>query len=354
MRKIFIFEPDQQALERATLAVGQGGFAVVAARTAEEATVELEAGGFCGLLVADGPAGIEIGQYIKEFTEITAPLAAVVAQSAADPRSTVEQMGADVFLRRPLTSNAIELFVDLGGRLMAQYGGHSGEYPRQASGVFELPRTSNLFHTFEEAKDFLLLEVRRAKRYAYPLAVLLVRLDPIPALQQIQRPSLPREITGGLAVAIAKSVRVIDLPVHYADDSIMVFLPHTELSGAVEVGRRIKRRIKRITYRDTDLTCEVTASVGVAGLAVGDRVTFSRLIKDATAAVRAAQLKGGDRVMKRSTVSISPLKAAVEQTGSTKAPASATRAGERTAPPPLPENEGTERAEVAPEPPAKD
>jgi diguanylate cyclase (GGDEF)-like protein len=177
----------------------------------------------------------------------------------------------------------------------------SPEALKSAAGspALDLPKTRTGFHHFEDVKDLLIVEVRRAKRYGYPLSVLLVRLDPIPAFQQLQRPGLPREITAGLAAAIARAVRVIDLPIHYADDSIMVFLPHTDQEGAEEVGRRIKRRIKRITYRDDQIRCQLTASVGVAGISAGDNLTFSKLIRNATAALRAAQLKGGDKVMKK-------------------------------------------------------
>jgi hypothetical protein len=37
----------------------------------------------------------------------------------------------------------------------------------------------------------------------------------------------------------------------------------------------------------------------MSAITAGDNLTFSRLIKNASAALRAAQLKGGDRVMKR-------------------------------------------------------
>ena len=90
-----------------------------------------------------------------------------------------------------------------------------------------------------------------------------------------------------------KSIRVIDLPIHYADERILVFLPHTDLQGAEEAGRRIKRRIKRITYRGNGIALQLTASVGMSAITAGDNLTFSRLIKNASAALRAAQLKGG-------------------------------------------------------------
>jgi diguanylate cyclase (GGDEF)-like protein len=169
--------------------------------------------------------------------------------------------------------------------------------------------TGNGLFSSEEIQGLMRAECVRAKRYGYPLAILMVGLDPLPAIDEIrqQQPALQREITAGLAVAIAKSIRVIDIPIQYADDRILVFLPHTDFAGAEEVGRRIKRRIKRITYRGEGMTAELTASVGIAGMLVGDNVTFSKLIKDAHAALKAAQLKGGDRVMKRLPQGHTPL-----------------------------------------------
>lgn len=297
---VFIFEPQRDAREGAVAVWAEAGYEVVQAGTAEEATAILEEGARLSLVLLPATsAGNELAQYIKDFSDIRAPVVVTVRADESVPRQRADEMGAVAYLRAPFSVGAVEMLLQLAPEL-ALLRQRVDQIPEAEQGEPAAKLTTRTgFHQFEDVKDLLVVEVRRAKRYGYPLSLLLIRLDPIPALQQIDRPELPREITGGLAVAISRSVRVIDLPIHYADDSILVFLPHTDLAGAEEVGRRIKRRIKRITYRDEALTCQLTASVGVAGVSAGDNLTFSKLIKNAASALRVAQLKGGDRVMKR-------------------------------------------------------
>ncbi len=309
---IFVFEPQPGQLERCVAVVKEAGYQVTAASTTEEATASLEDASFTALLVAHGKPGIELSQYVREFTSCHAPLLALLDRRALDRDAALAEMAADGFLLRPFSSGSLLAVLSVADRLrpltqrLAQVEREMAEAAPQLRRLAGAINNRTGFYQFEFIKDLLVVEVRRAKRYGYPLAILLVGLDAIPALPELNKPNLQREITGGLAVAIAKSIRDIDIPIHYADDRILVFLPHTDLAGAEEVGRRIKRRIKRITYRGEGITAQLTASVGVAGVSAGESLTFSRLIKDATTALRAAQLKGGDKVMKRVSKSSAP------------------------------------------------
>ena len=65
--------------------------------------------------------------------------------------------------------------------------------------------------------------------------------------------------------------------------------------GAKAVGRRIVEGIRTCRFRSGGVTLMVTASVGIASLRRGKAISFARLIRDAHTAVKAAQLKGGDR-----------------------------------------------------------
>jgi diguanylate cyclase (GGDEF)-like protein len=108
-----------------------------------------------------------------------------------------------------------------------------------------------------------------------------------------------------VALAISRSIRDIDIPVHYADNNILVMLPHTDGEGSDEVAQRIADRIKRSVYHDEasaggapGLTVRLTASIGVASFEPGTKqVSFARLIRDASLALRAAQAKGGNQVV---------------------------------------------------------
>lgn len=308
---IFVFEPHPGRMRRIMTVIGEAGYEVLATATSDEATAVLEDEDLFALLVAQGKAGTELCNYVREFTGNRAPLVAMLEHREQDLEGARAAMSADAFLVRPFSANALRSVLSIVGEVaelrlrLAGADRPPAPEPAPTEQSTQLRRLASAinsrtgFYQFEFIKDLLVVEVRRAKRYGYPLAIMVVGLDAIPALHELQRPTLQREITGGLAVAIAKSIRDIDIPIHYADDRILVFLPHTDLAGAEEVGRRVKRRIKRITYRGDGVTAQLTASVGVAGISAGEGLTFSRLIKDASAALKAAQLKGGDRVMKR-------------------------------------------------------
>ena len=301
-KTIFLYEPHAGSAKRTVSVIEELGYLPLAASTSEEATAVLEDEAPIAALVASDATGLELGQYIREFSDISAPLAVVVGADDDGP-AAAEELGADAYLRRPVAAEALRVFIESGARILAarsELARVEGELSKLQEKVER--RRSGVrsdFHHFDEVKDLLVVEVRRAKRYGYPLAILLVGIDPVDSMPQLKLPTTQREIVAGLAVAISKSVRLIDLPIHYADDRVLVFLPHTDLAGAVEVGRRIKRRIKRITYRREGLVLQLTASVGVAGISIGDDLTFSKLVKTAAAALKAAQLKGGDKVMKR-------------------------------------------------------
>jgi diguanylate cyclase (GGDEF)-like protein len=303
-QSLFIFEPNPALMKRCTAVVEAAGFRPVSAFTAQEATAALEGCNPSALLVEFSKAGIELGDYIREFTGCRAPLLAMLDR-AEDRDGALSKMSADGFLLWPFSSSTLLAVLSVAEKLrpmqqrVAELERELSEAAPQLRHLASAINSRTGFYQFESIKDLLVIEVRRAKRYGYPLAILLVGLDPIANQPEMNSPDLQRDITGGLAVAIAKATRDIDIPIHYADDRILVFLPHTDMSGAEEVGRRVKRRIKRITYRGDGITAQLTASVGVAGISTGENLTFSRLIKDATAALRAAQLKGGDRVMKR-------------------------------------------------------
>jgi diguanylate cyclase (GGDEF)-like protein len=302
---IFIFEPHASLMQRCCGVIAEAGFHAVTAANIEEATAILEDTALQALLIPHSPAGVELSHYVREFTSCEAPLLALIGRDGVDEKAVVSQMDADGFLIQPFSVGALKSVLSVSASLLKlrqEWGNAQQDLKGVAPHTRRLTSALNSrtgFYQFEFIKDLLVVEVRRAKRYGFPLSIMLVGLDSIPALHQLKRPTLQRDITGGLAVAIAKSIRDIDIPIHYADDRILVFLPHTDLAGAEEVGRRVKRRIKRITYRGDGVTAQLTASVGVAGIDAGESLTFSRLIKDASAALKAAQLKGGDRVMKR-------------------------------------------------------
>ena len=265
----------------------------------------LEDDSLVALLITNSKAGVELSHYSREFTTSKAPVIALVSEKDEDPEGVVTEMDADGFIFKPFSAKEMQERA-LADPAPGQHDPAPGDGGEGAGRGRAEAGADGQHH--QHPYRLLPVRVHQGPAGGGGAPGQALRLPPgdhargagrHPGAPRAERPTLQRDITGGLAVAIAKSIRDIDIPIHYADDRILVFLPHTDLAGAEEVGRRIKRRIKRITYRGEGVTAQLTASVGVAGISAGENLTFSRLIKDASAALKAAQLKGGDRVMKR-------------------------------------------------------
>lgn len=146
-------------------------------------------------------------------------------------------------------------------------------------------------------KKYMLLEVKRSKRYAYPVALLLVSLDQLAEhLAKESSPEFQRAaIRSEAMAAISELVRDIDVAMPFAEDKYLLFLPHTPREGARIVAGRVVKRLAAIGAFPGG-----TASVGVASFdpAVDPKaaVSFGVLVREASQALKRAQEGGGNRV----------------------------------------------------------
>lgn len=146
-------------------------------------------------------------------------------------------------------------------------------------------------------KKYMLLEVKRSKRYAYPVALLLVSLDKLDEhLATQSSPEFQRAaIRGEVMLAISELIRDIDVAMPFAEDKYLVFLPHTPRPGAVVVAERVVKKLATIPSFEKG-----TASVGLASFDPGidpkAGVSFGALVREASAALKRAQQAGGNRV----------------------------------------------------------
>lgn len=162
--------------------------------------------------------------------------------------------------------------------------------PRPGEGI--LDPTSN-FYTFSHFKEVLFVEVKRARRYGFPLALALLAFDP---LDEGTPAKVHSQLMGGLALAIRRSLRDTDYPVQYSNDRVLLLMPHTDLAGSLIVARRICERVARASLQAGDEVLHPTISVGVAAGEPGREYGFSDLVRQAQDGLTQAMARGGNRV----------------------------------------------------------
>ncbi len=130
-----------------------------------------------------------------------------------------------------------------------------------------LSQTDDLtkLHNARYLRQFLLNEIRRARRYGSSVAALFLDLDDFKGINDEHGHLVGSHVLMEMAAVILSSVRDTDAVARYGGDEFVIVLPDTgtELAGAV--AERIRQKISR--YRFTGgrrLQLSLTASFGVA------------------------------------------------------------------------------------------
>jgi diguanylate cyclase (GGDEF)-like protein len=141
---------------------------------------------------------------------------------------------------------------------------------------------------YEFFKKLLLVEVKRSRRYHYPVSLALLAVDGWHERAARLAEALRSALLGEVLALVASGVRDIDLPLLYDGERILVFMPHTDALGARTLADRL---VKRARAHPGGLT----ASVGVATYDGDGTMSFASLVRGAADALLDAQSKGGDR-----------------------------------------------------------
>ncbi len=136
-------------------------------------------------------------------------------------------------------------------------------------------------------------ELARAQRQGKPCALVMLDVDHFKKYNDAHGHLAGDEVLVRVAKVIRDAIRVMDRPVRYGGEEILVLLPDTDLDGAAEVGERIRGRLAEEFFAGG----RVTVSIGVAVFPEHGE-SPEALIMSADAALYEAKHNGRDRVVR--------------------------------------------------------
>jgi diguanylate cyclase (GGDEF)-like protein len=287
-QSVLIIEPSRAAREKAKKLIESLGYQARVSSDVLEAHALFDQS---AAVLAAHPNAAEIYPRLRATGT---PLIAAFANKTGHPDEIAREIGADAFVLRPYKPEplAIALYAASVARLLRDKAGRVEAALGELDDDDERGK-SNLLH-IDLFKTLLPLEIRRARRHGYPIAICVVALDPLPDAHHVSP-----DIAAACEPLLRGAVRDVDLLVRYGDGRFLVFLPHTDVRGALAVGNRIVTEIRSCRFKTQGVELMVTASVGIASPKTGTTPSFARLIRDAHTALRACALKGGDRAIVR-------------------------------------------------------
>ena len=261
-----------------------------------------------GIAMTDGHidavlVGVPGGEVLIKAALSMAPWGPIVIAScsgtASEATRLANSVGADLVAIRPHDANRLGPVLLAAARilehrrdLMAAQQGREEDLLLRLGSEAEPDEVGGLlgFDAFQRALE---LELKRVRRYHYPLSLGLFALD----IESTQPP--PAGIKGILRAragnALLHSIRDIDMATELDQDRFLVLLPYTDLRGATEVARRIIGSVGAIA--------PVVAAGGefqpklvgaIAGAHAGQQLSFNKLIRDAQRALEAARRDGAE------------------------------------------------------------
>ena len=238
---------------------------------------------------------------LKRCTETFIPIIIIYNQEDEQNELNSLKAGVDTFLVFPLKYstliNSIRDMITIKG-LREYVHTLENQIKSSSQNVEDLeiidPKTN--FYRFKYLKKYLIIEIKRARRYRYPFSLLLLSYDNFRNLQEKYPRNICHQLFGGLSLLITKQIRDVDLPVSYSEENVMIVLPHTGLEGTINCAERLRTAMKKAIFQREGVSIQVKVSLGVAGMDDPKDLSFSNMILQATKALRKAKMDGGDRV----------------------------------------------------------
>jgi diguanylate cyclase (GGDEF)-like protein len=157
-----------------------------------------------------------------------------------------------------------------------------------------LSQTDDLtkLHNARYLRQFLLGEVRRARRYNSSVAALFFDLDDFKNVNDVHGHLVGSHVLMEMATIILSSVRDTDVVARYGGDEFVVILPESNVESAAFVAERVRRKIERNTFTGgRGLRLQLTASFGVATFPAHAQ-SPQQLVANADAAMYEAKAAG--------------------------------------------------------------
>jgi diguanylate cyclase (GGDEF)-like protein len=139
--------------------------------------------------------------------------------------------------------------------------------------IQQLAQTDDLTGIYNKRylRQSFIKEFERARRYEFPLALLMMDLDHFKKVNDRYGHQMGDVVLSEFAALVLELTRSTDIFARYGGEEFTLLLPHTDQNEAVEIAERIRRKVEAYAFpgEDHPIYCTLSIGVGLNGPAVG-------------------------------------------------------------------------------------
>ncbi|MGI8929108.1 MAG: GGDEF domain-containing protein, partial [Candidatus Limnocylindrales bacterium] len=139
-------------------------------------------------------------------------------------------------------------------------------------------------------------EILRAARTGRPFAMLMFDLDGLKAANDRFGHESGDRLLQAVADVLRGDIRVTDVAARYAGDEFVLFLPETDLAGAIRVAEKVRVDISRLALPHDGSLIRTSASIGLVTYPSDGR-RWAELIRRADLAMYEAKRRGRNQIV---------------------------------------------------------
>ncbi|UCF91995.1 MAG: response regulator [Desulfobacterales bacterium] len=247
-------------------------------------------------ILLPGIDGFEVCRVLKGMEE-THNIQIVAITNLSDLESRVKgiESGADDFLIKPINKHELRARIKALVKKKAYLNRLLASHAMAVHSAITDKLTG--LHNYAYFEHFLHLEVKRADRQDYAVALIMMDIDDFKQFNDRLGHLAGNAILRELGRLIKANIREIDLAARYGGEEFALVLPNTTRTGATRTAERIRQIIEAnsFTYEKTRSLPRISVSLGVA-LYPFDAGNMEALIEQADSALYRAKKAGKNRV----------------------------------------------------------
>jgi len=297
-REILIVDGHAEMRETLIKTLSEEGYEVTGVGTIALAKRKLKKEFYSVILVdlklPDGK-GLEL---LKETKKTNNEKSIIIFTGLAPLEDTISALneGAFSYIKKPLNIDEVKIHVKKALKIQELSFDNKNLINRLKEFSLKDPHTD--LYNYRYLIERLTSELKRARRYFFPLSVLMLDIDYFKSINDVYGHLYGDRIIIEFSKHLKDLARLNDVVTRYGGEEFVILLPDTDYKSASKFGKKLLDSIERHVFDPEGKKTRLKVSIGISNYPEddGEVYTASRLLNSADKALLLAKEMGGNRV----------------------------------------------------------